>query len=87
MSKTREIEGWVYKSDIANERYNFNQRMPDNFKDIGAVKAKLIIEVPEKRISISESEFDEAWKWLDSQWSIPDSDMGKELKQKLFGTK
>lgn len=51
--KTREIDGWVYLSD---NRF-INGILPSNFKEMGeqVARARLIIELPEKKIEITES--------------------------------
>jgi hypothetical protein len=62
--KTKEIEVWVNDNFI-----EYKVGIGDVVRDIGfeqfingnkATKAKLIIEIPEKKIEITESEFDEA---------------------------
>lgn len=83
--RTKEINGWVYKSESGD--YNnslFHTKFPLNFHDLNGVKAKLIIEVPEKKITISESEFDKAVnEALDVRGMC--KAFLSELRQNLFG--
>lgn len=79
--KTREIEGWVYPdSTILYERF------PDNFDEIGGLKARLIIEIPEKKITISESEFDKSLGGLifESSRLFEAEKFLTNIKQRLF---
>lgn len=78
--KTREIECWVsptIKNGDIETRYCVISGPvdPDTYR-----KAKLIIEVPEKRIEISESEFEKIFKGHTGY-----SYTVHEMKQKLFG--
>lgn len=68
--KTKEIDVWV-KEDF-NDKYStsgiyyFNRSdlLDDNYRNI-PYKAKLIIEIPEKKIEITESEFDRVYNdWV-----------------------
>jgi hypothetical protein len=59
MSKTREIDVWVRCiEDIGEKEQNYV--IVYNYKVSGCSKAKLTVEQPEKKIEITESEFDEA---------------------------
>lgn len=88
MSRTKEIEVWVDK--------NYENYFPGNSLTIHSVchvnhqplKAKLIIELPEKKIEITESQFDEAVKEFfkgDISPMQTGVKMQSHLKQKLFG--
>jgi len=56
--KTKEIDVWVLK-ECVRHTYNSGSWNTKESLDFN-VKAKLIIEIPEKKIEITESEFDEA---------------------------
>ena len=81
MSRTREIEVWV-EPIFANTKLSKGivTREPSD----RTIKAKLIIELPERKVTISESDFDKAFKFI----ARPDWLMtfeGFELaKEKLF---
>lgn len=79
--KTKEITGWVYLSD---NRFMAGV-IPDNFKEMGesVARAKLIIEIPERKIEISESEFCKIIDSYSEGYCVPAVLM--HLKQKLFG--
>jgi uncharacterized DUF497 family protein len=61
MSKTREIYVWVPREIKISREFAYYP-MKENIDKHGEAfyKAKLIIELPEKKIEITESEFDEA---------------------------
>lgn len=86
--KTKEIACWVHK-DInfrstvgptifleKNEMHGFN------------VKAKLIVELPEKSVTITESEFDEIVHAHDMTLyeNVTPNSLYKHLKKKIFGS-
>lgn len=84
--KTRELTGWSYNENI--EDFEKGQgplrifiRTPGNFSEINASMVKAIIEVPERKVTISESEFEEAVNESPLQYDYA----VKYLKQKLFG--
>ena len=55
--KTKEIDVWVLK-ECVRHTYNSGSWNTKESLDFN-VKAKLIIEIPEKKIEITESDFDE----------------------------
>lgn len=64
--KTKEIDVWVQKL-VISDKYKYEAfmegrscQMSRTEKD-GYYKAKLIIEIPEKKIEITESEFDKVY--------------------------
>lgn len=82
MAKTKEIEGYIYENHLPwllkQTKMPF---MPDGCEEENSgprLKAKLIVTIPERKVTITESEFDEMAK----QWLGPDS--RKEFKEKLF---
>jgi hypothetical protein len=54
--KTREIEVWINKDSFMNE--TDARTAVCNYQFINSIKAKLIIEIPEREITIKESEFE-----------------------------
>ena len=79
MSRTREIKGWIY-----NNGYSFHERFPDNFNEmVGVSKATLIIELPERKVTISESDFDGLSEECESR-TVTDGRVLAMLKSKLF---
>lgn len=62
--KTKEIDVWVCKNTF--NKSNSHLWVYKNFykapEGIQYLKAKLIIEIPEKKVTITESEFDDALK-------------------------
>lgn len=96
--KTKEvvIEGWanVYEARNKEEIVYFHRTEKGVYESVGviganrihhAVKCKLILEVPEKTVTISESDLAEAWNSF--EWSVraKDSYSYKKLKSHLFG--
>jgi hypothetical protein len=57
--KTKEIDVWV-QDTLVSDAYDYSGYIHRKPKD-GYLKAKLIIEIPEKKITITESEFEEVW--------------------------
>ena len=83
--KTKEIEVWGYEGSLL-----IHDKFPSNFNDMPNVyKAKLIIELPERKVEITESEFDEAVKDYDLHNPCLKAFSGamEHIKQKLFGDK
>lgn len=86
--KTKEIEVWVYENDLEKAQKNgtkgvyFTLEYPD---DSSFKKAKLIIDLPEKKIEITESQFDEAWRLSATAVNSTVHQSYLNLKQKLFG--
>jgi hypothetical protein len=77
--KTKEIKGWIYKGS-----QTLHERFPDNFDDmVDVYKAKLIIELPERKLTISESEYNKAIK--ESFGDACYFESLKTLREKLFG--
>ena len=58
--KTKEIDVWIC-SDFLNGHEEIFDSISEKKIDEFNIKAKLIIEIPEKKIEITESEFDEAY--------------------------
>ena len=63
--KTKEIEVWIGKSVLLDKTESFYQ-IVTNQKDAEAhrftmIKARLIVEIPEQKIEITESQLEEAW--------------------------
>jgi len=57
--KIKEIDVFIYEDDIKkDQKIVYGTRLPPGN---GSLKAKLIIEMPEKEITITESQFDKAW--------------------------
>lgn len=94
--KTKEIEVWVSRPLIDNdirfgesrERYIRIPYRDHDLSEQGYTKAKLIIELPEKKIEITEGQFDEAVKEFfkgDISPMQTGVKMQSHLKQKLFG--
>lgn len=76
MSKTREIEFWVEPEDIENltmrmdassvlRLYTHKDAVSKNGQLV-----KLLQPIPEKKVEITESQFDEAWKHITETYSI-----------------
>lgn len=92
--KTREIEVWIPEriKDFKHEPYENpifdtllvepGKKYAPGFKCDGQImiKARLIIELPDRKVEISESEFDEIF--YDHPVDMIDLDL---VKQKLFG--
>lgn len=78
--KTKEIEVYlpsgVLEKDISKESQRFAQEFWADFP----VKAKLIIELPEKSATISESEFEKIWR----EWDSSPVSLYEHLKKNLF---
>lgn len=102
--KTKEvvIEGYVNIYNKFNEidlkdRYIFFYSTKDKAltcfnPEYRAIKCKLILEIPEKEITITESEFNEKYANAAKEYEqnhfvyqINHSEMNKELKKQLFG--
>jgi hypothetical protein len=87
MSRTKEIEVWVTDnvSDVNMSQLITRNKFSSDQYSIGGVpcvKAKLIIELPERKVEITESQFDEAW--LKAVGTTYDRDR-IDLKKELFG--
>ena len=81
--KTKEIKGYVCKHALKSfesltEGYNLVVCNRQNGADI---KISLVVEIPEKKITISESEFEAAW--LNAVGTIYDKDK-TDLMKALF---
>ena len=84
--KTKEITVWVDPDEVVNDAWTLCHA--DFYKGelTGMVKARLIIDLPEKKISITESEFDlECRKVSGSLFELGPTDKLLILKKKLFG--
>lgn len=62
--KTVTIPVWVKENSEADLRKNYGFFVDKDQSDLYQLKAKLIIEIPEKKIEITESEFDKINKAL-----------------------
>jgi hypothetical protein len=98
--KTREINGHIYANHLCWLEKSLKMPfMPEGYEEEGIcgprLKAKLIVELPERKVEISEAEFDEAFGMCAFEPSRPaglfpqhGNDMLLEhlvaLKQKLF---
>jgi hypothetical protein len=87
--KTREIEVNV-ETDWINQTSRIgyiseSTKFPTRLNGKETIKAKLIIEIPERKVEITESEFNEAFKfWKTGEFLLTGE--GFELaKKKLFG--
>lgn len=66
--KTKEIDVWIdntihsaYESGLFNHAFTvWDYDISQEFKGMDVIKAKLIIEIPEKKIEITESQLDES---------------------------
>ena len=58
--KTKTIDVWIrYPNDLGGKD---DLQSISSYPKVGFTKAKLVIELPEKKITITESEFDKKWK-------------------------
>lgn len=80
-SKTREIEVWVNPKTIIDNWFEVS-----TYPETGDIKAKLIIEVPGRKVEITESQFDEAFYGGHDCYSSSWSKEIQRAKQKLFGS-
>lgn len=81
--KTIEINVWVHNSTVEKgEPYQAGSKIFPDYVEVDKTawtKAKLIIEIPEKRVLISETQFDEIFRNYDHQvYSL------NHVKEKLF---
>lgn len=85
MNRTKEIDVWVNGSEIKKLQPDCTDSFTVYTKDCfsPSIKAKLIIELPERKVEITESMFDEAWEKFRSQGSA--DFYREEIKKKLFG--
>jgi len=86
MSRTKEIDVWVKKSFEMNFSNNYIADVHNRPTELYPIKAKLIIEIPEKKITITESEFNEASKVI--RFGVFNGETYGDinrLKEKLFG--
>ena len=61
MSRTREINGWIYRSQADHKRIEFSTTQDVMSGVNERIKAKLIIELPERKVTISEDDLDKAF--------------------------
>ncbi len=61
MSNKKEIDVWVDKK-VADDRCPELNHVIYLDERVNMTKARLIIEMPEKKIEITESQFDEVWE-------------------------
>lgn len=81
MSKVKEIEVWVDpKEDEFASRVVYVSQFQPRY-----VKARLIIELPEKKITITEKEFWDAYDNSHTSGPNSHSEVFEKMKQKLFG--
>lgn len=78
MNKTREIECYASKDINLTDRYPGSLIQKNEF--MNSTKAKLIIEIPEKEIKLTESMLDEVFEQFFEVDRCYD-----DFKQKLFG--
>jgi hypothetical protein len=85
--KTKEIEVWTYPEvrSFGSTEGLMYEVFAGQSRDNKRVKAKLLIEIPERKIEITESMLDNALKEYESQGSC--AFFKNILKQKLFGEK
>jgi hypothetical protein len=80
--KTKEIDVWIPECRVnvkgLIETYSDLDELRTDWDGV-AVKAKLIIEIPEKKIEITESEFDEKWR----NHEFCEGDTKKDFKKEL----
>lgn len=82
--KTKEIDVWVDPDGLDNLSKHGNRGTTVWNKDSeGLLKAKLIVELPERTWSGTESQFDEAVKNIALKTSH--ADLFEGIKEKLFG--
>ena len=90
---TKEIDVWVTENIITEEspipnivtRHSYNEKgVKLNGKE--TIRARLIIELPERKREITESEFEEAFRlYMSESYPIISIEaMAKRLKDKLF---
>ncbi len=86
MNKTRKIEGYIYKNHEPwiEEGCGIPFHTEINPEGGPIIKAKLIIEIPEKKVTITESELEEAFKGARKQYRDV-SDQLWHMKKILFG--
>lgn len=94
MIRTREIEVLIYDNGLRNsiqrlekenEWINVHSPLSRNIDKTQMIKAKLIIELPERKVTISESEFDEALSQVfEKNFFAKDSAFYSNIKEKLF---
>jgi hypothetical protein len=85
--RTKEVNGWIYlnqKEDFSGAV--FHVRIPDNFSEMkGVAMAKLLIKIPERKVEITESQFEKLRYdlkfWEDEMCPYTH----RRLLQKLFG--
>lgn len=58
MSRTREIEVYIYKERMDDPWFNCHQADSKNINKKEMIKGRLIVDLPERKVTISESEFD-----------------------------
>lgn len=87
--KTKEVilDGWanVYKGSQGHEILLFDKPLEhSSYAKYAQTKCKVILEVPEKTVEISESEFE---KLFTNNFGIPvnESKCAQALKKELFG--
>lgn len=85
--KTKEINVWVSPSDLGNKYFSVVQESADCPMKGDSVKAKLIIELPERKVTITESEFEEAVKFANKDYhnqTVGDDRWIESMRFKLF---
>jgi hypothetical protein len=84
MMKTKEIEVWVVMDhEQPIKMWSAKPKCRNEIDEMGWVKARLIIEIPERKVEITESEFDEVMKDLrlecpERVWLVKKELFGKE---------
>lgn len=89
--KTKEIEIKLFQCDLdrlisqqEGSSWVYREKYPLRNDVQKIVKAKLIIEVPERKIELTESQFDEAW--MKSEFGNTPEEHKKNVMKKLFGS-
>lgn len=82
--KNREVEVWIHPNDLKKleDGFHYRETIVANREIVNCFKAKLIIEVPEKRVEISESDLDYILRYCGCK---TDGNIKSHLTQKLFG--
>lgn len=82
--RTKEIEVWIEPNQIAGLEPDYTDTITTYTKKCGEpqYRAKLIIKMPERKVEITESQFDEAW---DGGYGCTYEGLKRHLKKVLFG--
>jgi len=78
MNKTKRIDVWINSSNFENNRsytsIHWSKKEADDFleKDDIQYIGELVIEIPEQKITITESELDKAWRKVFNSYNTAD---------------